>query len=109
MKSKKIIVGLLIFVILAIQISVIQFGSKVYASESVNNGKYHYDQLTDIAKVIYDGIYKMYTEGILKTGNGSYDLASDNSISQDTLTNHANGSKICILCRSSRSILCEFS
>lgn len=92
MKSKKIIVGLLIFVILAIQISVIQFGSKVYASDSVNNGKYYYDQLTDVAKVIYDGIYKMYTEGILKTGDGSYDLASDNSISQDTLTNHANGS-----------------
>ena len=80
MKVKKLITGMLLIAIFITQINIIPFTNFVYAqdTENVNNTKFHYQQLNDTAKKIYDGIYEMYEQGILKTGTESFDLAKDN-------------------------------
>ena len=70
MKVKKLITGMLLIVIFMTQISIIPFNNFVYAedAENQNSGKFHYQQLNDVAKKIYDGICDMYQQGILETG-----------------------------------------
>ena len=77
---KKILAGVLLLALLISQLSFIQFNNFVYAedTENPNNTKYHYQQLNDVAKDIYNGIYDMYIQGILQTGTQDYDMAKDN-------------------------------
>ena len=42
---------------------------------------FHYEQLTDTAKAIYDGIYSMYEADLLKTGTADYDLRENGNLS----------------------------
>ena len=76
MKVKKLIIGMLLITIFMTQINIVPFCNSVYAqgTENVNSTKFHYQQLNDTAKKIYDGIYEMYEQGILKTGTESFDL-----------------------------------
>ena len=92
---KKILAGLLILALLISQLSFIQFNNFVYAenTENPNNTKYHYQQLNDVAKNIYNGIYDMYIQGILQTGTQDYDIAKDNKyLTQEQLEKHSKGS-----------------
>ena len=61
MKVKKLITGMLLIAIFITQINIIPFTNFVYAqdTENVNNTKFHYQQLNDTAKKIYDGIYEI--------------------------------------------------
>lgn len=70
MNLKKLITVMLVIVMLLLQFSFIEFNNFVYAEEatSPNSEKYHYKQLTQEAKKLYDAIYEMYVSGILKTG-----------------------------------------
>ena len=94
MKVKKLITGMLLIAIFITQINIIPFTNFVYAqdTENVNNTKFHYQQLNDTAKKIYDGIYEMYEQGILKTGTESFDLAKDDKyVTQEQLENYMKG------------------
>lgn len=94
MKVKKLITGMLLIAIFITQINIIPFTNFVYAqdTENVNNTKFHYQQLNDTAKKIYDGIYEMYEQGILKTGTESFDLAKDNKyVTQEQLEDYMKG------------------
>ena len=97
MKLKKLITAMLVVVIFTLQFSFVQFNNKVYASqqeaESQNSEKFHYKQLTQEAKNIYNAMYEMYQEGILKTGTQTYDLAEHGYFTQEELQQYANGSK----------------
>ncbi len=91
MKFKKLITGMLLIVIFMAQISIIPFNNFVYAQDA-NNGKFHYDQLDEVAKKIYNGICEMYEQGILETGTESFDLAKDDKyVSQEQLENYMKG------------------
>ncbi|MCI8309464.1 MAG: hypothetical protein HFJ45_04590 [Clostridia bacterium] len=95
MKFKKLIIGMLLIVILISQLSFISFNNYVYAQESndLNNQKFHYEQLNDLSKKVYNGIYDMYIQGILKTGNGTYDIAADDKyVTQQQLEDYMKGS-----------------
>ncbi len=59
------------------------------ASSSVQH--YFYDQLDREAKLFYDAMYEMYRQGILETGNGSYDLVAAGAVTQRQLEDYANG------------------
>ena len=94
MKVKKLITGMLLIAIFITQINIIPFTNFVYAqdTENVNNTKFHYQLLNDTAKKIYDGIYEMYEQGILKTGTESFDLAKDNKyVTQEQLEDYMKG------------------
>lgn len=94
MKLKKLITGMLLILILVAQIAIIPFNNLVYAqeTENVNNTKFHYQQLDDLAKNVYNGIYDMYVQGILKTGTGKFDLAeADKYVTQEQLENYMKG------------------
>ena len=88
MKLKRIITLMLIIAIFVAQISVIPFNNFVYAeeNENPNSTKFHYSQLDDISKRVYDGIYEMYMQKILQTGTDSLDLAKDDKyVTQEQL------------------------
>lgn len=59
-----------------------------YASEFDN---YFYEQLTDEAKPFYDGMENMYRQGIMKTGNGDYDLVSNGHITSEKVAEYGGG------------------
>lgn len=76
------------------------FPAKAYASSVGADGaaahageasRYFYGQLPEEAKGFYDAMYNMYTEGILKTGTGSYDLVARGHLAQGQLSGYASG------------------
>lgn len=94
MKFKKLITGMLLIIIFMAQISIIPFNNIVFAEEmqNPNTTKYYYQQLSEVAKKIYDGIYDMYQQGILETGIESFDLAKDDKyVTQEQLENYMKG------------------
>ncbi len=97
MKFKKLIVILILAILLATQIEWSGFRSMKFATgsqsmaESQVNGTFHYDQLTEEAKKIYQAMYNMYTEGIFKKGNQSYDLVERGIFTEDEVREYENG------------------
>ncbi len=67
------------------------FNNFSYATENV--GKFHYDQLDSEAKVIYDAMYNMYIQGILKTGMQDYDLVENGLLEEDQVKEYSNGNR----------------
>ena len=97
MKLKRIIIVILLTTICISQFYFISFNKSVYAEDNVttnnNDTKYHYKQLTDLSKSIYNGMYDMYVKGILKTGKQDYDLTANGYITQSQIENYNNGNK----------------
>ncbi len=93
MKIKKMIAGILLTIIFISQVSFIPANSFVYAESSLttNEGKFHYDQLTETAKSIYNGIYNMYVKGILKTGTQDYDLVENGYFTESQIEQYKKG------------------
>ena len=94
MKVKKLITRMLLIAIFMTQINIIPFSNFVYAQETENSNdfKFHYQQLDGTAKKIYNGIYEMYEQGILKTGTESFDLAkNDKYVTQEQLESYMKG------------------
>ena len=84
MKSKKLISLILLAILIIAEFSFINFSNFVSAQTGnvedlldINTGKFHYDQLNTLGKRVYDGIYEMYSKGILKTGTESFDIAEN--------------------------------
>ncbi|MDE7273872.1 MAG: hypothetical protein K2N95_12560 [Lachnospiraceae bacterium] len=59
-------------------------GSWVNAANT-NNQRYYYNQLDSVSKGIYDAMYKMYEQGIFKTGNQEYDLIENGHLTSGQL------------------------
>ncbi len=54
--------------------------------------RYFYDQLTDAAKVFYDAMVKMLSDGTFKTGSESLELTGDyGALSQNTVASYMSG------------------
>lgn len=53
--------------------------------KAANHVRYYYQQLSQEAKQIYDAMYNMYGQEILKTGTQSYDLVENGHISAEQL------------------------
>lgn len=54
-------------------------------------GRYYYQQLPDEAKNLYLAMYRMYEQGIFKTGTGEYDLVANGHATQEQLEGYAGG------------------
>ena len=92
MKLKKVIVVFLLIALFVSQLSWITLSGFVFAAENQGDGNFHYDQLDSDAKVIYNALLKMYNEGILETGNQSYDLVANGQITEEQAKEYENGS-----------------
>lgn len=101
MKLKKIMTVILLAVIMLSEFSFIQFNNTVEAvSESneetnvqkeINAKTFHYDQLDEVSKKIYDGMVKMKNNGILATGTERYDLVANGHFTSDEVKSYENG------------------
>lgn len=89
MKLKKVTIILLLIIFFVSQISWITFNNFSYATE--NDRNFHYDQLDSEAKIIYDAIYNMYIQGILKTGVQDYDLVEHGLLTEAQIKEYENG------------------
>ena len=93
MKMKKIISVFLLVVLFMSQFSFIRIDNYVYAAENQNvDAKFHYNQLTDEAKKIYNALHTMYVNGILKTGSQDYDLVANGYFTEEEAKNYEKGS-----------------
>ena len=93
MKMKKIISVFLLVVLFMSQFSFIRIDNHVYAAENQNvDAKFHYNQLTDEAKKIYNALHTMYVNGILKTGSQDYDLVANGYFTEEEAKNYEKGS-----------------
>ena len=88
MKLKRIIVGAILTTICISQFYFLLFNKPVYAEDNVaqnnNDTKYHYKQLTELSKSIYNGMCDMYIQGILKTGTEKRRKSKPRSIPSKT-------------------------
>ncbi len=92
MKLKKLIVVFLLIALFVSQISWITLSGFVYGAENNGEGRFHYDQLNDASKVIYNALVDMYNDGILQKGNQSYDLVENGYMTQEQVKEYENGS-----------------
>ena len=91
MKCKKLITIFILTVLLAAQFGWLNFGPKVYAIGEKTEGNFHYDQLNEEAKKIYQAMHHMYTEGILQTGTQGYDLVQNGLFTEDQIQEYEKG------------------
>lgn len=62
-------------------------------TESTNGNSYHYDQLTELGKKIYDGMVAMSQKEDFKAGTASYDLVSEGGVAASSLPSNAELNK----------------
>lgn len=86
MKRKKKAV-IFLAVLFAVSLCLAGAGGSVKA-ENTKNVRYYYNQLSAEAKPVYDAMYKMYEQGILKTGMGSYDLVANGHMTKEKLASY---------------------
>ena len=92
MKLKKLVIIFLLIALFVSQISWITLSDFVYAEENQENGKFHYNQLDDTSKIIYNALVEMHNKGILKTGNQNYDLVENGYLTQEQVKEYEKGS-----------------
>ncbi len=92
MKLKKLLIIFLLVTLFVAQISWLTLSDFVYAAESQETGKFHYDQLEPEAQIIYNALLHMYDNGILKTGNQSYDLVQNGHFTEEQVKEYEKGS-----------------
>lgn len=93
MKMKKIISVFLLMVLFMSQFSFIRFDNYVYAADNQTvDTKFHYNQLTNEAKKIYNALHTMYVNGILKTGSQDYDLVANGYFTEEEAKKYEKGS-----------------
>ncbi len=56
------------------------------------SGKFHYEQLGEEAKKIYQAMYNMYENGIFKTGSQGYDLVQNGIFTENEIKEYEKGS-----------------
>lgn len=97
-KRKRLISAILTFVMVLSLTNVFPAGKSAYAAEQSNDtnqgNSYHYDQLTELGKKVYDGMVAMSKKDGFKAGTASYDLVTEggltaNDVSSNTELNKA--------------------
>lgn len=83
MKFKKLITGMLLSVIFITEFSIIPFNNFVYAEDAQSQNSI---KIYDTAKKIYDGIYDMYKQEILKIGAETFELENDEELIGEVVT-----------------------
>lgn len=63
------------------------------APTDINGNSYHYDQLTDLGKKIYEGMVAMSKKEDFKAGTASYDLVSEGGVVASSLPSNAELNK----------------
>ena len=71
-------------VLFAVSLCLAGPGDSVKA-ENTKNVRYYYNQLSSEAKPVYDAMYAMYEQGILKTGTERYDLVAGGHFTKEQL------------------------
>lgn len=95
MRLKKIIAGVLAAIMCVSPISATAADTSLVFASIDSHTQFHYEQLDDTAKSVYDGIYAMYESGLLKTGTQDYDLAVNGQFSAEQIQEYAkNSSKL---------------
>lgn len=95
MKAKKLIAGLLSVVMLFSLTSnfATAEATSPSAGTSTGNATYHYDQLTDLGKKIYDGMVAMSEKEDFKAGTASYDLVAEGGLDGNNLPSNTDLNK----------------
>ena len=95
MKAKKLIAGLLSVVMLFSLTSNFATAEATSspAGTSTGTATYHYDQLTDLGKKIYDGMVVMSGKEEFKAGTASYDLVSEGRLDGNNLPSNTDLNK----------------
>ncbi len=95
---RKRTVSMLLAILLVLPLGICSVGGPAYAgqetaaqTEAQGIGRYYYEQLPDEAKGLYDAMYKMYEQGIFKTGTGEYDLVANGHVTQEQLEGYSCG------------------
>ena len=84
MWKKKLLAGsLALLMCLSAAIGMVPALSAEAETAITEMNSFHYGQLTDTAKAIYDGIYGMYEADLLKTGTADYDLRENGNLSAE--------------------------
>ena len=91
MKLKKLIAIFLLTTLLLAQVSWVSLNNIVYAAESEMETNFHYAQLGTEAKKIYQAMYKMYIDGMFKTGTQGYDLVQNGIFTEDEVKEYEKG------------------
>ena len=91
MKLKKLLAIFLLTTLLLAQVSWVSLSNIVYAAESEMEANFHYAQLGTEAKKIYQAMYKMYIDGIFKTGTQGYDLVQNGIFTEDEVKEYEKG------------------
>lgn len=95
MKAKKLIAGLLSVVMLFSLTSNFATAEATSSSAgtSTGNATYHYDQLTDLGKKVYDGMVAMSSTPDFKAGTASYDLVARGQLDGNNLPSNTEMNK----------------
>ena len=95
---RKRAVSMLLAILLVLPLGICSAGEPAYAgqeaaarTETQGVGRYYYAQLPDEAKGFYEAMYKMYEQGIFKTGTGEYDLVANGHVTQEQLEGYSCG------------------
>ena len=95
MKAKKLIAGLLSVVMLFSLTSNFATAEATSSSAgtSTDNATYHYGQLTDLGKKMYDGMVEMSGKEDFKAGTASYDLVTQGNLTDAELSSNTELNK----------------
>lgn len=93
MKKQRLIAGIMLIVMILLQFGFVQYveATEGNTSEDINSSKFHYKQLSDNAKKIYNVMYTMYINNQLKTGTQNYDLVENGIFTEDQIKNYMSG------------------
>lgn len=93
MKKQRLIAGIMLIVMIILQFSFVQYvnATENNTAEDINSSKFHYKQLSDEAKKIYNVLYTMYTNNQLKTGTQNYDLVENGIFTEDQIKDYMSG------------------
>lgn len=101
-QRKKVLIILVMVVIAMVLIRLISVNptktgitSSITGKNQGDNVGFYYGNLSTEEKNIYDGIKKMYTEGILRTG-AEYELVGGGKATQDQISKYINGNNTLI-------------
>lgn len=96
-KRKRLISAILTFVMVLSLTNVFPAGKSAYAAEQSNDtnqgNSYHYKQLTELGKKVYDGMVAMSKEDDFKAGTASYDLVTEGGLTADDVSSNTELNK----------------
>ena len=96
-RMRKQMTAIMLAVLFALLPVLAQAEGSVYAAKEDGHYLYYGKQLPAEAKQFYDAMYKMYTDGVFKTGTDDMDLVAGGYVTQEQLAGYADGSQELLL------------